>query len=235
MSSNMIFIPPSGIALPNPANIGEFFEGGYYTGNIKVGNNVYALILAPRGAGSNNEGTNNFKKNTTTDGRKALSLNDGWANTIALNDADHYPAQWARGLVVNGFNDWYLPARDELELVWRNLKPSSSPNNTTARAVNTGDNVELNGYNGHSYPQGAGYTASNPAVTPVIIFQKDREQAMMWTSKSPAFYWSSTVVDPGSNVSAWGQNFDTGQQFRFSFTTLLAMRAVRRVLIGPAP
>jgi len=49
---------------------------------------------------------------------------DGLANTIALVkdvEADHPAADWAHQLNLNGHNDWYLPARRELSLLYANV------------------------------------------------------------------------------------------------------------------
>ena len=55
------------------------------------------------------------------------TLTEGWEATNAMfaagTSAQYPAAHWARELVINGYSDWYIPARDELELAWRNLKP----------------------------------------------------------------------------------------------------------------
>lgn len=45
---------------------------------------------------------------------------DGLANTKALADGSHPAADWAARLNINGFNDYYLPARRELSLCYAN-------------------------------------------------------------------------------------------------------------------
>jgi len=53
----------------------------------------------------------------------AESLNDGLANTIALCESKHaHPAaQDCRALVIDGFNDLYLPAKGELAICCANV------------------------------------------------------------------------------------------------------------------
>lgn len=46
---------------------------------------------------------------------------DGLANTKALADGKHPAADWAASLNINGFNDYYLPARRELSLCYANV------------------------------------------------------------------------------------------------------------------
>ena len=47
---------------------------------------------------------------------------DGLANTTALlkADSDHPAAQFAAGVMIEGHNDYYLPARRELALMYAN-------------------------------------------------------------------------------------------------------------------
>lgn len=107
-----------------PAVIGSPFEGGFYAGRIRSGDAVYALIVAPKDGGE----TTGCWLNSLTDVPGATSCHDGMANTLAMRDAGSEIAAWALGLQINGFADWYLPSRDELELLYRNLKPTAEEN-----------------------------------------------------------------------------------------------------------
>lgn len=89
--------------------LGTFIEGGYYLGNILDGD-LFALIIAPKSGGE----TSGLQwKTTLTATAGTGSLTNGVANTDVMDNALHPIGQWARGLSINGFNDWSIPARTE--------------------------------------------------------------------------------------------------------------------------
>src|SRR5690606_23298856 len=94
----------------------------------------FRSIVAPKASG---EIASIALKNANTSFPAACqTLTEGWEATLAMvaaGNATEYPAAHAvRALVINGKDDWYIPARDQLELAWRNLKPASV-NNFTVR------------------------------------------------------------------------------------------------------
>jgi uncharacterized protein (TIGR02145 family) len=128
-------------------------------------------------------------------------------------NAGTYDATNALGTGIGGYNDWYIPAKNELEILYRNLKPTTNANNTSY------------GANANAVPSATGnYTAGSPAQTTVAIFQSGGSQAFSTAS----FYWSAS--EDSSNTSfAWRQNFDDGDQFNRPKSYLYYARAVRRV------
>jgi hypothetical protein len=105
-----------------PPKVGEMWpeQGGIYAGVMRgeAGKPDYHLIIAESSAG---EASLNYgAAGKTVEG--AHSNLDGLANTSALADANEsYPAaDFAYRLHINGFSDWYLPARHELRLAYIN-------------------------------------------------------------------------------------------------------------------
>jgi hypothetical protein len=136
---------------------------------------------------------------------------------------------------INTYTDWYIPARDELELLWRNLKPNTSNNTITrpsaaidyVRDANTDDTgFELNGENEHSDPVGAGYTSTVPAQTAVTAFRVGGAEEI------GGVYWSSSEF---SSANAWYQYFGTsnpGYQYGSNkYNSQHRARAVRRSVL----
>ena len=103
-----------------PTVIGEYFFGGYYVGNITTPDGTYAVIFADEEA----EVLRQWKTaNTATPG--TFSNVDGWANTQLMTAdstllAAHPAAAYCRAYDGAGFDDWYMPSRNELLLPWTN-------------------------------------------------------------------------------------------------------------------
>jgi hypothetical protein len=191
-----------------PAALGMPFQGGFYAGCIRSNDQLYALIAAPKTTGEKiGAWLDNYK-----DAPGASSYHDGMANTVAMAEAGSELANWARSLQINGFTDWYLPSRDELELLYRHLKPTAHKNY-----------AHRNGDNPSSLPAGYAYTATEPSKTQAKAFREEGGEAM-----EPEWYWSSTQYSP---VTAWFQYFDDGAQDYVDKDYQGRARAVRRFLI----
>jgi hypothetical protein len=102
--------------------IGTPFHGGFYAGMMTQDGKFYALIVAPKSDGE----TRAKWKTTYTGTPGASSTFDGRFNSGVMNDADHPAAQFCRALTIDGHDDWYLPSKDELEILYRNLAPSKT-------------------------------------------------------------------------------------------------------------
>ena len=103
-----------------PTVIGEYFFGGYYVGDITTPDGTYAVIFADEEADVRRQWKT---ANTPTPG--TFSDVDGWANTQLLTAdsallAAHPAAAYCRAYDGAGFDDWYLPSRNELLLPWTN-------------------------------------------------------------------------------------------------------------------
>jgi hypothetical protein len=198
------------------------------------------LIAAPKASGEN--AGIKLKNANTVLPTACQTLTEGWAATMAMFTADTstvYPAaHWARNLVINGFDDFFIPARDQLELCWRNLKPVTNNNHTSAnRPVSSlnyanngsyGDAANTHGLNNNSSPAGAAYTASVPAQTAATAFRSGGAEAYEFGS---VYYWSSSDYD---TTNAWFQYWNSsipGYQYNTTKTNTHRVRAVRRSII----
>lgn len=199
-----------------PTTIGQSYGGGYYAGKIIINSAIYILVVAPKSTE-----TSLAYKNAATADSGPDNDNDGLINSNWINDANHAAAQYCRALTEGGFTDWYLPSRDELEVAYRNLKPSTNANSTNS---NRGDGV-ANGVNANSSPAGGAYTAGSPAQTSAAVFVTGTgAQAFELTSN----YWASTQFAISTD-SAWAQNFIIGGQGQFTKTNSNYVRAMRKV------
>jgi hypothetical protein len=202
--------------------IGQPLGGGYYAGNIVDGGVTYKLIVAPKASGANGGATLTW--GPQGDGPvHTQTLTNGPLASEALNINLYPAAYYCKGLNIGGFTDWYLPARDELEILYRNFKPGTTANATGTRAVSGfgGDGL-TNGTNANSSPTGASYTSGSPAQTGVAVFQSGGTEAFV----ALGWYWSSTEVD---STYSWRQEFFTGAQLPNQKISYANVRAVRRV------
>ena len=195
-----------------PTTPGQAFGGGYYAGKINQGGTQYYLIVAPLASGQAGTGLQWKTTNTTTPG--TTSVIDGPANSAAMNNANHPAAQYCEGLTIGGFSDWYLPAKNELEVCYYFLKPDMTSNYTASGANPDAVAPE---------PISTNYTGGSPARTSVTAFQTGGTEAFIAGS-----YWSSTE---DSATYAWKQGFNDGYQVNFSKNGGFYVRAVRRVAV----
>lgn len=103
------------------AVLGAPLGGGFFAGEMTINDERYALVVAPKAEGENLELEYKREDRRTADGTD--SDDDGLANSDRINDANHPAAQFCRSLRIGGHDDWYLPSRDELAMLWRNLGP----------------------------------------------------------------------------------------------------------------
>ena len=196
--------------------IGAALGGGFFAGQISTaGNGIadYNLIVAPVSSGEN---ASKQWKNANTAVPGADSVIDGPQNTadmVADGNATVYPAaHFCNDASIGGFTDWYMPAKNELEICYYNLKPTTTANNTSS------------GTNTNAVPsRGSNYTAGTPAQTSAAAFKDTGAEDF-----AAANYWSSTE---GSATLAWRQTFFYGYQTSTTKVTSFRVRCVRRLAI----
>ena len=133
---------------------------------------------------------------------------------VADGNSTVYPAaHFCNDLSTGGQTDWYMPAKNELEICYYNLKPSTNANSTAY------------GINPNAVPARASeYTSGNPAQTSATDFQTGNTEAFVLN-----YYWSSTEA---SATNGRGQYFVIGSQGSYYKNgTYVRVRAVRRVAV----
>lgn len=224
----MLIVPRRRVIAPafdflDPSNIGQPVGGGYFGGLIShTANGVatHALIVAPAATGATGTGytltTSLAWKTTDTTTAGTTSLFDGAANQaamIAAGIANHPAAQFCVDLTIGGFNDWFLPAQLEHDIVYFNLKPTTFSNATNA------------GINAYAVPpRTVNYTAAgSPVQTAVAAFQSGGAEAFAATP-----HWASTELTAtnGRRIT-----YNTGGPTSVAKSTLNTVRAFRRVAL----
>lgn len=183
----------------NCTSFGGFGSGANWSINVR-----YRVIKAPKASGE----TNNlaWKNANTLAPASAGTLVEGWKSTtglVAAGDASVYPmAHWCRNRNIGGYTDWYMPSRDEMEVLIRNLKPGTVANSTANRPTGSVHNYQnqgaypdltnANGANRNSDPNGAVYTTTVPGQTTPVAFRTGGAEALVAVVTAGSGYWTST-------------------------------------------
>ena len=176
-----------------PTIPGTPYAGGFFVFRILIDAVLHALILAPKAERTLPAARWNRNYDNVPG---ALSYNDGLANTKAMAEAGSELAKAALAKEIDGHADWYIPAVDELEMVYRHFKPGTEKNYCWARS----------GINQAAIPPTAPYTPDHPGQTAIEDFRAGGPEAI-----DVNIYWASTQ-DAADSYWAWGQDFGDGGQ-----------------------
>ena len=194
--------------------IGQAFGGGFFAGQIGVsGTPTHNLVAGPAASAISN--TRSWKNaNSSTPGANS-DINGPQNTTDMVNDGNStvYPsAHFCNDLVIGGFSDWYMPAKNELAVCYVNLKPTTTDNN------------EDSGINPNAIPpRNSNYTAGTPAQTSAAAFQTGGAETF-----GGQRYWTSTQSGSGD---AQGTRFYTGNTYPTQKIDQNRNRAIRRVAV----
>lgn len=224
-----------GAATPKP---GDEYGGGYFAGQILDSGTYYDIIVAPKSAGGlsgNNNGTK-VKWSTSNGNPGSQFENEVYGGNNHSNgggivsctwfyftstgpNAGNYAADGSKnGTGIGGFNDWYLPARYELEVVYYGLKPT------------TNTNASISSPNPYAVPSRGAYTSTDPGQTASSLFQSGGSEAFEVDYR----HWSSTMPPYASNPSFKNPiNFSNGDQALKRYSDLYYVRAIRRQPSNP--
>ena len=197
-----------------PPSIGDAYQGGFFAGQIGVsGVATHNLVVGPVASA---QSTSIKWKNANTATPGADSDIDGPQNTadmVADGNSTVYPAaHFCNDLVIGGFSDWYMPAKNELEVCYYNLKPTTTSNYIPS------------GINPNAVPARASdYTSGTPAQTSATNFQNTGAEDF-----GTQQYWSSTE---SSATTASYQDFNDGRQNNYLKALNYSVRAIRRVAV----
>ena len=202
--------------------IGDAYAGGFYAGQISTTANGVAthnLVVGPLASAQSTLAMRN--PGATIPG--ADSVIDGPQNTadmVSDGSSTVYPAaHFCNNLTVASYTDWYMPAKNELEVCYYNLKPTTVNNNFDSGS----------GINPNAVPaRASGYTTGTPAQTSAANFVISTGAEPFQNNR----YWTSTESGPVLGFSSgWAGDFYNGQQTKYTKIYPIRVRAIRRVAV----
>jgi len=203
-----------------PTVIGQAYGGGYYGGKINVSGTQYYLLIADKTVGEAYQKTWGVYGTSTS----ANSVIDGPTNsaTLAALGSAYEAATFCENLNIGGYTDWYLPAKDEIQVLYYFLKPGTDSNDTAFGS---------NAYAVSPQPVSTVYTAGSPAQTSATSFRTGASSQEFEVSPGTGKYWTSTQYPGFTSQLVWCQRSTTGgqpAQTKNSFSDMYT-RAIRRV------
>ena len=127
-------------------SVGDSYQGGiifYLSGTFP---DQYGLVCAP-----NDQGTSVpwYSQGYIYYGITGTVIGSGQTNTsslVSILGNGNFAARFCDDLVLNGYDDWFLPSRDELELMYTNLKKNGFGNFTNSCYWSSSEYDYLNAY-----------------------------------------------------------------------------------------
>ena len=202
-------------AEPAPTVIGQAYGGGFYAGQISTSANgtaTHYLVIADITVGQvfgKLWGPTGYISSTSTINGPANSA------TQAALGSTYECATFCENLNAGGYTDWYFPAKDELEVCYYFLKPTTASNITTSGS---------NPYAVSPEPQSTNYsTPTPPSQSSSAAFRSGGAQALTADT-----YLNSTQY---SSTDSYQQTFSNGAQGPIGkdYGPYFFTRAVRRV------
>ena len=185
--------------------VGTAMLGGFFAGMVNVNGQTKGIIVAPKSAG---EYKGKWAESEARIEGAACPV-DGQQNTLDMIAAGAALGKWVQALNIDGFTDWHIPSRDQLEIIYRAFKPTDY------------ENLPYSGVNINSVPPHNLYTANEPQPCTVEEFCAGGTEAF-----EAAWYWTSTQV---GEAYAWIQGFGNGDQDGTWKVNDLRARAVRTI------
>jgi hypothetical protein len=211
---------------------GDYFEGGYLVGYNRVNGMLFAVIMSQKAYEVKLPFVSSpmlvDHKGTVGVPGIGTTVHDGVDNLLKIRSYDtsslvnpnimFQAIDYCLNVSINGFNDWYLPSLNELDLAYRTCKPTSD------RTYTHNPYNHYSGWNSSSFPEGKSYSDVTPTQTKTSIFRSGAPEAF----DVDVPYLTSTVI----NSNVFVVYFKDGmRESKMPNEQPFMVRPVRRVLL----
>lgn len=217
-SSLHLFLAAAPPGFVEPA-IGEAYGGGFFAGYMSHTQDSVAthrLILSPKSSGESSTTLSIENPATTLSG---MSDYDGVTNTGILSATGNSDAaDFAEGLTIDSYTDWYIGTLPEMQIIYFHLKPATWTN-WSGRGTNSYQVPErTTDWDDTSSP------GADPAQTTLTDFQDGGSEAL-----EVAWHWTSSEAASNRCIEIHAGNGRSRGQNRYA--TVDIVRAIRREAI----
>jgi hypothetical protein len=195
------------------------YEGGYFAGQISATANGVAthnLVVSDKTVGDAARSYYVSYPPPTTNPTNLVTGAENTTNLVSNYGSGMPAAFFCENLNTGGYTDWYLPAGNELEILYFFLKPGTDPNTL---GIWANENAVA------PQPINTNHTASVPAQTTAAAFRAGGAQAF-----SEVVYVSSTQYPPNPN-QCYAFSFYTAASVADGKTPTFRCRAIRKVAV----
>lgn len=198
-----------------PTVIGQSFGGGFWGGDIVVGPDTFAIIVAPKATGEASKKLVGNLVNTPG----SASTHDSITNTTSLaaltGTSASAAAAFVKGLNISTYTDWQIPSREALRIVRTNLNPAGASTPANFKAGGSEAFASTNYWSSTTYDwiDSGYYTIPGDPIYGTVTTTTDKPRSFSYGPTGESVDYSGYVKCSASEIGPSdvdGPNFSPG-------------------------